>query len=57
MLNLLPCSVGRTGKPGTETMTRYPVLKKALVIDPSGELRDFLRFCAGRFWPNLEIVS
>jgi eukaryotic-like serine/threonine-protein kinase len=38
-------------------MTTYPVLKKALVIDPSGELRDFLRFCAGRFWPDLEIVS
>ena len=38
-------------------MASYPVLKKALVIDPSGELRDFLRFCAGRFWPDLEIVS
>jgi serine/threonine protein kinase len=38
-------------------MATYPVLKKAMVIDPSGELRDFLRFCAGRFWPDLEIVS
>jgi DNA-binding NarL/FixJ family response regulator len=57
MLNLLPRSVGRTREPGTEAMTTYPVLNKALVIDPSGELRDFLRFCAGRFWPNLEIVS
>ena len=35
----------------------YPSLNKALVIDPSGELRDFLRFCAGRLWPKLEIVS
>ena len=26
----------------------YAALNKALVIDPSGELRDFLRFCAGR---------
>ena len=34
-----------------------PSLNKALVIDPSGELRDFLRFCAGRLWPKLEIVS
>ena len=38
-------------------MATYPALNKALVIDPSGELRDFLRFCAGRFWPNLQIVS
>lgn len=38
-------------------MATYPPLNKALVIDPSGELRDFLRFCAGRFWPNLQIVS
>ncbi len=38
-------------------MATYPVLNKALVIDPSGELRDFLRFCGGRFWPDLEIVS
>jgi DNA-binding NarL/FixJ family response regulator len=35
----------------------YAALNKALVIDPSGELRDFLRFCAGRLWPKLEIVS
>jgi DNA-binding NarL/FixJ family response regulator len=35
----------------------YAALNKALVIDPSGELRDFLRFCAGRLWPELEIVS
>jgi eukaryotic-like serine/threonine-protein kinase len=35
----------------------YAALNKALVIDPSGELRDFLRFCAGRLWPQLEIVS
>ena len=26
-------------------MSSYPALNKALVIDPSGELRDFLRFC------------
>lgn len=38
-------------------MSTYPTLNKALVIDPSGELRDFLRFCAGRFWPGLQIVS
>lgn len=38
-------------------MASYPVLNKALVIDPSGELRDFLRFCAGRFWPGLKIVG
>ena len=38
-------------------MTTYPPLNKALVIDPSGELRDFLRFCAGRLWPDLQIVS
>jgi CheY-like chemotaxis protein len=57
MLNLLPQSVGTTRNAGTEAMKTYPVLNKALVIDPSGELRDFLRFCAGRFWPNLEIVS
>ena len=38
-------------------MSTYPALNKALVIDPSGELRDFLRFCAGRFWPGLQIVS
>jgi CheY-like chemotaxis protein len=35
----------------------YAALNKALVIDPSGELRDFMRFCAGRLWPKLEIVS
>lgn len=38
-------------------MATYPALSKALVIDPSGELRDFLRFCAARFWPDLQIVS
>ena len=38
-------------------MASYPALNKALVIDPSGELRDFLRFCAGRFWPGLKIVG
>ena len=38
-------------------MASYPALNKALVIDPSGELRDFLRFCAGRFWPGLQIVG
>jgi DNA-binding NarL/FixJ family response regulator len=38
-------------------MPKYEILNKALVIDPSGELVDFLRFCAGRFWPGLEIVS
>ena len=42
---------------GTNIMASYPVLNKALVIDPSGELRDFLRFCAGRFWPGLQIVG
>jgi serine/threonine protein kinase len=57
MLNLLPQSPCDTGKSGKRVMTVYPVLNKALVIDPSGELRDFLRFCAGRFWPDLEIVS
>ena len=45
----------RTG--GSAGMAMYPSLNKALVIDPSGELRDFLRFCAGRLWPKLEIVS
>jgi hypothetical protein len=35
----------------------YAALNKALVIDPSGALRDFLRFCAPRLWPKLEIVS
>ena len=38
-------------------MESYPALNKALVIDPSGELRDFLRFCSARLWPKLEIVS
>jgi CheY-like chemotaxis protein len=57
MLNLLPPCATTTRKAGTHTMATYPALNKALVIDPSGELRDFLRFCAGRFWPNLEIVS
>jgi hypothetical protein len=38
-------------------MSTYPAFHKALVIDPSGELRDFLRFCAARFWPGLQIVS
>src|SRR5579862_917746 len=57
MLDLLPRSATTTRKAATYNMTSYPALNKALVIDPSGELRDFLRFCAGRFWPNLEIVS
>jgi DNA-binding NarL/FixJ family response regulator len=56
MLDLLPPSADNR-EARTKTMATYPPLKKALVIDPSGELRDFLRFCAGRFWPNLEIVS
>jgi CheY-like chemotaxis protein len=34
-----------------------PALKRVLVIDPSGELRGFLRFCAGRCGQNLQIVS
>jgi hypothetical protein len=38
-------------------MSSYPALNKALVIDPSGELRDFLRFCAARLWPRLQIVG
>ena len=38
-------------------MATYTALNKALVIDPSGELRDFLRFCAGRMRPDLQIVS
>jgi hypothetical protein len=42
---------------GTEIMASYPALNKALVIDPSGELRDFMRFCAARFWPGLQIVG
>ena len=57
MLDLLPRSATTTRKSATNNMATYPALNKALVIDPSGELRDFLRFCAGRFWPNLEIVS
>jgi len=57
MLDLLPRSATTTRRAGTNHMATYPALNKALVIDPSGELRDFLRFCAGRFWPNLEIVS
>jgi CheY-like chemotaxis protein len=57
MLDLLPRSAERSRKAGTKTMATYPALNKALVIDPSGELRDFLRFCSGRLWPNLEIVS
>jgi DNA-binding response OmpR family regulator len=57
MLDLLPRSATTTRKSATYNMATYPALNKALVIDPSGELRDFLRFCAGRFWPNLEIVS
>ncbi len=44
-------------KDGAKTMATYPALNKALVIDPSGELRDFLRFCAARIWPNLQITS
>jgi DNA-binding NarL/FixJ family response regulator len=32
-------------------------LNRVLLIDPSGELRDFLRFCAARFWPKLETLS
>ena len=36
--------------------TQLP-LNKVLVIDPSGELRDFLRFCGGRLGRNLQIVS
>ena len=56
MLDLLPRSAN-TGEAWTKTMATYPPLNKALVIDPSGELRDFLRFCAARFWPNLEITS
>ena len=42
---------------GSAGMSPYAPINKALVIDPSGELRDFLRFCAGRIWPKLEIVS
>ena len=42
---------------GSAGMSTYPSINKALVIDPSGEMRDFLRFCAGRIWPKLEIVS
>jgi eukaryotic-like serine/threonine-protein kinase len=57
MLDLLPRSANSTRKARAKVMTTYPALNKALVIDPSGELRDFLRFCAGRFWPNLEIES
>jgi CheY-like chemotaxis protein len=57
MLDLLPRSASTAQKAGAKTMATYPALNKALVIDPSGELRDFLRFCAGRFWPNLQIVS
>ncbi len=38
-------------------MPKYEILNKALVIDPSSELSHLLRFCAGRFWPGLEIVS
>src|SRR3984893_4403479 len=57
MLDLLPRSATTTRKAGIPTMATYPALNKALVIDPSGELRDFLRFCAGRLWPKLEIVS
>ena len=57
MLDLLPRSANTTRRAGTKAMATYPALNKVLVIDPSGELRDFLRFCAGRLWPNLEIVS
>ena len=57
MLDLLPRSANTTRKAGTKPMATCPALNKVLVIDPSGELRDFLRFCAGRLWPNLEIVS
>ena len=38
-------------------MATYTALNRALVIDPSGELRDFLRFCAGRMRPDLQIIS
>lgn len=38
-------------------MATHLPLNKALVIDPSGELRDFLRFCGGRLRRNLQIVS
>ena len=57
MLDLLPRSARKARNIRANTMATYPALNKALVIDPSGELRDFLRFCAGRFWPNLQIVS
>src|SRR5262245_54989661 len=57
MLNVLPRSAIPAQTVGAKVMMTYPKLNKALVIDPSGELRDFLRFCAGRFWPNLQIVS
>ncbi len=57
MLDLLPGCASAARTVGAKVMMTYPTLNKALVIDPSGELRDFLRFCAGRFWPNLQIVS
>jgi eukaryotic-like serine/threonine-protein kinase len=57
MLDLLPRYACVYRMLGTKTMASYPALNKALVIDPSGELRDFLRFCAGRFWPGLQIVG
>ena len=57
MLELLSRPAARTRTAGMENRVVFPPLNRVLVIDPSGELRDFLRFCAGRFWPNLEIVS
>jgi serine/threonine-protein kinase PpkA len=57
MIDLLPRWVRTDPEVGAIAMSTYPTLNKALVIDPSGELRDFLRFCAGRFWPSLQIVS
>ena len=57
MLDLLPQSVNKPREARSKSMETYPALNKVLVIDPSGELRDFLRFCAGRFWPSLEIES
>ena len=38
-------------------MRKFLILDKVLLIDPSRELSDFLRFCVDRFWPGLQIVS